>query len=161
METRGYQFSYKVYADKLGLPAGDQALIDASAVACTQAYAPDSGFKVGAAIRTLDNDVVAGSNQENGAFPIGQCAERVALYLMVHTIGRKPIDTIAIVVDNKDQLTPASPCGSCRQILNEYRSFQDTPIRLLLTLSRGGEVYEINDVKDLLPFAFDGSFLGL
>jgi len=161
METRGYQFSYKVYADKLGLPAGDQALIDASAVACTQAYAPYSGFKVGAAIRTLDNDVVAGSNQENGAFPIGQCAERVALYLMVHTIGRKPIDTIAIVVDNKDQLTPASPCGSCRQILNEYRSFQDTPIRLLLTLSRGGEVYEINDVKDLLPFAFDGSFLGL
>ena len=161
METRGYQFSYKVYADKLGLPAGDQALIDASAVACAQAYAPYSGFRVGAAIRTLDNNVVAGSNQENGAFPIGQCAERVALYLMVHTIGRKPIDTIAIAVDNKDQLTPASPCGSCRQILNEYRSFQDTPIRLLLTLARGGEVYEINDVRDLLPFAFDGSFLGL
>ena len=161
METRGYQFSYKVYADKLGLPAGDQALIDASAVACAQAYAPYSGFRVGAAIRTLDNNVVAGSNQENGAFPIGQCAERVALYLMVHTIGRKPIDTIAIAVENKDQLTPASPCGSCRQILNEYRSFQDTPIRLLLTLARGGEVYEINDVRDLLPFAFDGSFLGL
>jgi len=161
METRGYQFSYKVYADQLGLPAGDQALIDASAVACAQAYAPYSGFRVGAAIRTLDNNVVAGSNQENGAFPIGQCAERVALYLMVHTIGRKPIDTIAIAVDNKDQLTPASPCGSCRQILNEYRSFQDTPIRLLLTLARGGEVYEINDVRDLLPFAFDGSFLGL
>lgn len=161
METRGYQFSYKVYADKLGLPAGDQALIDASSVACAQAYAPYSGFRVGAAIRTLDNNVVAGSNQENGAFPIGQCAERVALYLMVHTIGRKPIDTIAIAVDNKDQLTPASPCGSCRQILNEYRSFQDTPIRLLLTLARGGEVYEINDVRDLLPFAFDGSFLGL
>ena len=161
METRGYQFSYKVYADQLGLPAGDQALIDASAVACAQAYAPYSGFRVGAAIRTLDNNVVAGSNQENGAFPIGQCAERVALYLMVHTIGRKPIDTIAIAVENKDQLTPASPCGSCRQILNEYRSFQDTPIRLLLTLARGGEVYEINDVRDLLPFAFDGSFLGL
>lgn len=161
METRGYQFSYKVYADQLELPAGDQALIDASAVACAQAYAPYSGFRVGAAIRTLDNNVVAGSNQENGAFPIGQCAERVALYLMVHTIGRKPIDTIAIAVENKDQLTPASPCGSCRQILNEYRSFQDTPIRLLLTLARGGEVYEINDVRDLLPFAFDGSFLGL
>lgn len=160
METRGYQFSYEVYADKHALPAGDQVLIDASAVACAQAYAPYSDFKVGAAIRTVDNEVVVGSNQENGAFPIGQCAERVALYLMVHTLGRKPIDTIAIVVDNKDQLTPASPCGSCRQILNEYRSYQDTPIRLLLTLARGGEVYEIHDVRDLLPFAFDGSFLG-
>lgn len=161
METRGYQFTYEVYADKQGLSAGDQALIEASTTACDQAYAPYSGFKVGAAIRTLEKDVVAGSNQENGAFPIGQCAERVALYLMVHALGRKPIDTIAIVVDNKDQLTPASPCGSCRQILNEYRSFQDTPIRLLLTLAGGGEVYEIHDVRDLLPFAFDGSFLGL
>ncbi len=161
METRGYQFSYEVYADKRALTAGDQSLIDASAVACEQAYAPYSGFRVGAAIRTIDQDVIAGSNQENGAFPIGQCAERVALYLMVHTLGRKPVDTIAIVVDHKDQLTPASPCGSCRQVLNEYRSFQDTPIRLLLTLAQGGEVYEIHDVRDLLPFAFDGSFLGL
>ena len=46
-------------------------------------------------------------------------------------------------------------------MLNEYRSYQANPIRLLLTLSSGGVVYEINDVKDLLPFAFDGSFLGL
>jgi cytidine deaminase len=160
METRGYQFSYQVYPDKYALKAQDQALIDASAHACSQAYAPYSDFKVGAAIRTVDDDIVSGSNQENGAFPIGQCAERVALYLMVHTIGRKPIDTIAIVVDNVNQLTPASPCGSCRQILSEYRSYQDTPIRLLLTLAGGGNVYEIHDVRDLLPFAFDGTFLG-
>jgi cytidine deaminase len=79
---------------------------------------------------------------------------------MVHTLGRKQIDTIAIAVDNKEQLTPASPCGSCRQVLSEYRSFQDIPIRLLLTLAGGGEVYEISDVRDILPFAFDGSFLG-
>jgi cytidine deaminase len=160
METREYHFSYQVHPDKTALSAADQELIDASVHAGSQAYAPYSAFKVGAAIRTVDNHVVLGSNQENGAFPIGQCAERVALYLMVHTIGRKPIDTIAIAVDNKNQLTPASPCGSCRQILTEYRSFQDTPIRLLLTIARGGEVHEIEDVRHLLPFAFDGSFLG-
>jgi cytidine deaminase len=80
--------------------------------------------------------------------------------MMVHQHGRKPIDTIAIAVDNPKQLSPASPCGSCRQILNEYRNFQTTPIRLLLVVAHGGEVYEIHDVKDLLPFAFDGLFLG-
>jgi cytidine deaminase len=124
------------------------------------AYAPFSKFKVGVAIRNTDGIITLGSNQENGAFPIGQCAERVALYAMTHEHGRKPIDTIAISVDNKDQKEPATPCGSCRQMLTEYRSYQTTPIRLLLTLSRGGVVYEINDITDLLPFAFDGLFLG-
>lgn len=124
------------------------------------AYAPYSNFKVGTAIRTTDHQVIIGSNQENGAFPIGQCAERVALYNMIHHLGRLPIDTIAIAVDNPNQHLPASPCGSCRQVLSEYRSFQDTPIRLLLTLAGGGVVYEINDIMDILPFAFDGAFLG-
>jgi cytidine deaminase len=79
---------------------------------------------------------------------------------LVHEHGRQPIDTIAIAVDNKDLKSPASPCGSCRQLLTEYRSYQSTPIRLLLTLASGGEIVEIQDIKDLLPFAFDGQFLG-
>jgi cytidine deaminase len=135
-------------------------LIDEAVKACDMAYAPYSKFRVGVAIRTNEHKITIGSNQENGAFPIGQCAERVALYRMVHELGRKPIDTIAIVVDNKEQKSPASPCGSCRQMLSEYRSFQVTTIRLLLTLARGGVVYEIRDINDLLPFAFDGLFLG-
>jgi cytidine deaminase len=161
MPPQQYSFSYQVHSHKEELPTEDQLLLDQSAKACHMAYAPYSNFKVGVAIRTIDNTLVIGSNQENGAFPIGQCAERVALYTMVHAHGRIPIDTIAIAVDNKDQTEPASPCGSCRQMLNEYRSFQDTPIRLLLTLASGGKVIEINDIKDLLPFAFDGKFLGV
>ena len=160
MDVKQFSFSYGTYDDQDFLTAGDRLLIAESVRACTIAYAPYSNFKVGVAIRTEDGQIIIGSNQENGAFPIGQCAERVALYAMVHQHGRKPIDTIAISVDNENQLTPASPCGSCRQMLNEYRSYQTNPIRLLLTLSSGGVVYEINDVKDLLPFAFDGSFLG-
>ena len=160
MTTRQYSFSYNTYDDQASLSLEDRALIADAINACTMAYAPYSNFKVGVAIRTDDGIITVGSNQENGAFPIGQCAERVALYSMVHQHGRKPIDTIAIAVDNEMQLTPASPCGSCRQMLNEYRSYQADPIRLLLTLSNGGAVYEINDVKDLLPFAFDGLFLG-
>jgi len=160
MALKQFGFSYSIHADTDVLSAQDRKLIADSINACSMAYAPYSDFKVGVAIRSDDGNIYIGSNQENGAFPIGQCAERVALYAMVHQHGRKPIDTIAIAVENEKQLTPASPCGSCRQMLNEYRSYQTTPIRLLLTLSGGGSVYEINDVKDLLPFAFDGSFLG-
>ena len=160
MHQKEIRFSYSVYSDKDTLSTGDQQLLTQAKQATSMAYAPYSKFKVGVAIRTQVGDVTIGSNQENGAYPIGQCAERVALYRLTHEHGRKPIDTIAIVVDNENQKTPASPCGSCRQILNEYRSFQHQPIRLLLAIAEGGEIFEINDVKDLLPFAFDGSFLG-
>ena len=138
----------------------DRQLIDQALSACGHAYAPYSDFKVGVAIHTSEGDIVTGSNQENGAYPIGQCAERVALYRLTHELGRKTIDTIAIAVDNEHQREPASPCGSCRQLLMEYRSFQETPIRLLLTSKAGKEVIEIADVADLLPLAFDGKFLG-
>jgi cytidine deaminase len=161
MSVREFSFLYRIHETKNNLPEEDQSLVESAIKASSLAYAPYSNFKVGVAIRTIDQQIIIGSNQENGAFPTGQCAERVALYTMVHQYGRKPIDTIAIVVDNPAQKTPASPCGSCRQVLSEYRSFQATPIKLLLTLSNGGEVYEINDVMDILPFAFDGSFLGL
>jgi len=160
MHQKEVRFSYSVYNEKDSLSAVDQQLVEQAKQATSMAYAPYSKFKVGVAIRTQDGKVTIGSNQENGAYPIGQCAERVALYRLTHEHGRIPIDTIAIVVDNENQKTPASPCGSCRQILNEYRSFQLQPIRLLLAVADGGEIIEITDVKDLLPFAFDGSFLG-
>ena len=160
MENHEIHFEYTVFHDPSELSRDDQKLIDEAILACTKAYAPYSNFKVGAAIRTEDKKIIVGSNQENGAFPIGQCAERVALYNMVHSMGRQSIDTMAIAVDNIHQKYPASPCGSCRQILCEYRKFQENPLRLLLTLATGGVVYEIHDVPDILPFAFDGSFLG-
>ncbi len=160
MDRHEVRIRYNSYSQLASLPTKDQQLIAEAIRACHMAYAPYSSFRVGAAIRSIDQDIVIGSNQENSAFPIGQCAERVALYQFTHSLGRKPIDTIAIVVDHEQQQTPASPCGSCRQILAEYRTYQSTPIRLLLTLVQGGEVIEIEDAPDLLPLAFDGKFLG-
>src|SRR6188474_2632563 len=98
MSQKEVRFTYSVYSDKQLLPPADQELIDQALMASTMAYAPYSQFKVGAAIRTEDGQITIGSNQENGAFPIGQCAERVALYNLVHAQGRLPIDTIAVVV---------------------------------------------------------------
>jgi len=160
MDQREIVFSFTSFPERGHLSSRDQDLINEAISACAHAYAPYSNFKVGAAILTQDQQIVVGSNQENSAFPIGQCAERVALYTLAHVHGRKVIDTIAIAVDHEHQHAPASPCGSCRQLLAEYRSYQTPPIRLLTTLVNGGPVYEIHDVKDLLPLAFDGKFLG-
>lgn len=160
MPLQPYHFEYRQHHDISSLSASDQALLAEAERACSHAYAPYSHFKVGAAIRNMNGQVTIGSNQENEAFPIGQCAERVALYGMVHSCGRVGIDTMAIVVDHEKQSTPASPCGSCRQMLLEYRRHQATSLRLLLATTHGKTVLEINDVADLLPLAFNGTFLG-
>ena len=160
MQQKNISISYRIHSDKNSISEADQKLLEKAFEATSDAYAPYSKFYVGAAIRTKDGDIVSGSNQENGSFPVGQCAERVALYSLVHEHGRKPIDAIAIVVSNEHHVQPASPCGSCRQILNEYRNMQEQPIRIFLGSGNSNEIMEINDVRDLLPFAFDGSFLG-
>jgi cytidine deaminase len=160
MTKKEIQFTYTIHQDEQTLPETDRDLIAQARLVSQKAYAPYSNFKVGAAIRTTSGNIVSGSNQENGAFPIGQCAERVALYTMVHAMGRLQIDTIAIVVDGQHVTSPASPCGSCRQVLSEYRSYQPQPIRILLGTYHGNELHEIRDINDLLPFAFNGKFLG-
>jgi cytidine deaminase len=161
VQAKELSISYKLHTRKDSISENDGLLLGKAIEATSNAYAPYSKFYVGVAIRTVDGDIVSGSNQENSSFPVGQCAERVALYRLTHELGRKPIDVIAIAVSNEHQTKPASPCGSCRQMLNEYRSFQDQPIRLLLGSVNCDEIIEINDVRDLLPFAFDGSFLGI
>jgi cytidine deaminase len=161
MDFREVRFTYKTYPDRQSMNESDALLITDAEAAIQYAYAPYSKFKVGVAIRTIEGLVTTGSNQENSSFPVGQCAERVALYRLVHEHGRPVIEAIAIVVDHDSQKTPASPCGACRQIIMEYRSLQEQPIRLFLGLKNSGEVYEFSDVSDLLPLAFEGSFLGI
>ncbi len=81
------------------------------------AHAPYSGFKVGAAILTKDGSVIEGCNVENVAYGSTMCAERVAIYKAV-SMGYKPgdFDAIAIASTGKN----FSPCGSCRQVINEF-----------------------------------------
>src|SRR5688572_6952320 len=116
MDQKEISFTYHIYSGKNALSQKDQDLLKEAYHATSLAYAPYSNFKVGVAIRTFDDQVITGSNQENGSFPVGQCAERVALYRLNHELGRKSIDTIAIISDHEMQQSPASPCGSCRQM---------------------------------------------
>ncbi|MGN6871518.1 MAG: cytidine deaminase [Solirubrobacteraceae bacterium] len=120
---------------------GPQALLSAASEAMENAYAPYSGFKVGAAVRAPSGAIFAGANVENVAFPQGQCAEASALGALV-AAGETAI-TAAAVVAEKLEVCP--PCGGCRQRLSEFGD-ASTPVYLGPTTTTLGE---------LLPGAFD------
>jgi cytidine deaminase len=90
----------------------DAELLERAQAAAADAYAPYSGFHVGAALLLRDGGVVTGVNVENASYPLGMCAERTALARAVAE-GAKPGDVEALAVT-------ASPCGGCRQWLLEF-----------------------------------------
>lgn len=116
-----------------------------------RAYAPYSGFQVGAAIRAGDGSLHQGCNVENAAYPEGTCAEAGAIAAMV-AAGQGAITAVYVVADAP---RPVPPCGGCRQKLAEFGA-ADTPVTLA-TLA-GQE--EQTTIGALLPGAFDASDMG-
>ena len=105
-----------------------------------RAYAPYSNYLVGAAVRTHDGKVFEGVNVENAAYPLGVCAEKVAISCAV-VAGCRPGDLEAIGIT-------ASPCGGCRQWLWEFRL--DT-----VTFRNGDGAVVTRTPAELLPDALD------
>ena len=147
--------NYREYESVAGLPAADAELMRQAVAATAGAYAPYSGFRVGAAVRLSDGSVVTGSNQENAAYPSGLCAERTAVFAAsAQRPDMRDYEAIAIAGRNAaGELCEASPCGACRQVLLEYEQHQGHPMRVLCLLE-GGAVREVASVADLLPFSF-------
>jgi cytidine deaminase len=120
-------------------------LLAAALEAKSNAYAPYSGLKLGAAIRTADDRIFSGANVENAAYPLGQCAEATAIGAMVAAGGGK----IREILIASDSAQPVPPCGGCRQRIYEFGG-PDTVVHIA-----GPEgVQATLSLGELLPFVF-------
>lgn len=118
--------------------------------AMERAYAPYSGFRVGAALLAADGTAVTGCNVENASYPVGICAERAALAAAV-AAGHREFTAIAIATEAG---APAPPCGMCRQALVEF-----APQLTVLSMTRSGAAARWS-LAQLLPEAFTPAWLG-
>lgn len=107
------------------------------------AYAPYSNYLVGAALLTTSGKMYDGCNIENAAFPVTICAERVAVFKAVSE-GERDIEAIAVVSEKG-----GAPCGSCRQVLNEFG-----PTMQVIMVDPNGNITQETTLDTLLPGAF-------
>lgn len=160
--SQSLSITYQIFDNAGALPSEDEALLRAAEEAVVLAYAPYSGFSVGAALLLADGTVVRGSNQENASYPAGICAERVALSTASSLHPGVEIKAIAIAYSHTKQQKQGdlvlSPCGICRQSLLEKVRQQHAEFRVIMS-SPGGKGIIVNQVADLLPFAFSGDHL--
>lgn len=114
------------------------------------AYAPYSGYKVGAAVYTGNGSIYSGCNIENATYGATNCAERTAIFKAVSE-GERLIRAIAITggPEAGDELEYAYPCGICRQVISE---FADGDTVIIVAVSE--EDYRVYKVEELLPEAF-------
>jgi cytidine deaminase len=134
----------------------EQALISRAQAIAKQAYAPYSGFHVGAAVLLEDGEVLQSSNQENVSFPTGVCAERLVLgYAGANYPNQAPV-MMAVVAQRAGEETWAgvSPCGICRQTINEVENRFQKPITMLVLGSKG-VIIRIKGISQLMPLKFD------
>lgn len=131
----------------------DAQLLDKAIEARKAAYAPYSGFCVGAALLGESGKVYLGCNVENAAYSVTNCAERTALFKAVSE-GEREFTAIAVVGGKGEAVTElCAPCGVCRQALAEFCN-QD----LRVVLGTPGAL-QVCTLADLLPFSFGKSNL--
>ncbi|MBE0467259.1 MAG: cytidine deaminase [Candidatus Desulforudis sp.] len=122
----------------------DAQLVELALATRESAYAPYSGFRVGAALLTAGGRVFTGCNVENASYGLTVCAERVAVFSAVAG-GAREFTALAVVGDGEGY---CCPCGACLQVLHEF----GPQVRLLLADARGG--FRVKTVAELLPGGF-------
>jgi len=121
----------------------DRELVKRALAARSGAYAPYSGFAVGAALLAADGTVYTGANIENASYGLSMCAERVALFKAVSE-GRREFSVLAVACGDDH----CRPCGACRQVLAEFAP----DLRVLMADARGD--FRETSLAELLPEAF-------
>jgi cytidine deaminase len=129
----------------------EDELVGLARDAAARAYAPYSKFKVGCAVESVDGEVVTGANMENACYRLGLCAEQSALTAAQHSFG---LDRIArIAVCGGDGAMVCTPCGGCRQAINEAACLSGRDIEILCS-SGDGSAVERHSIATLLPASF-------
>jgi cytidine deaminase len=129
-----------------------EQLLVAAREAATRAYAPYSEFPVGAALLTDDGTMITGCNVENASYGLTVCAERVAVFCAA-AAGHRTFRAIAVTAP---RLAAVTPCGACRQVLNEFKP-GDRDLIVILDGVAGPEQVPLDE---LLPRAFGPVDLG-
>ena len=129
-----------------------EKLIEHAKEAMTHAYAPYSGYKVGAALLCADGTVYCGCNIENVSFTPTVCAERSAIFKAVYD-GHRDFVAIAVCGGKDGVITGAfPPCGVCRQVMREFCD-DDFVIHMVT----GPQSFESCTMADLLPHSFSAT----
>lgn len=124
-------------------------LISLAKKAAENAYAPYSGFRVGAALLCKSGKIYTGCNIENASFSPTNCAERTAFFKAISE-GEREFEAIAVVGGKNGDFTDyCSPCGVCRQVMSE---FCDRDFRVIL--GRNGDDFRVITLRNLLPDSF-------
>lgn len=126
----------------------DTALIAAARAAAAQSYSPYSRFPVGAALRFADGSVVTGTNIENASYGLALCAETVAVARAMAEGRRSGLEAVAVTGPGDE---PITPCGRCRQVLNELAQLGGTDPQVLCV---GPDEIRRTTLSALLPDAF-------
>ncbi len=126
----------------------DHELIDAACQAAQHSYSPYSKFPVGAALRFADGSIVTGTNIENASYGLALCAETVAVSKAMADGARGGLEAVAVTGPGTE---PITPCGRCRQVLNELAQLGGTDPEILCV---GPDEVRRLRLSDLLPHAF-------
>lgn len=116
--------------------------------AYNNAYAKYSNFKVGAVVVLKNGEYILGANIENASYGLSNCAERTALFSAYANGYRKDDIVELVIIGNTDK--PISPCGACRQVINELMN-KDAIVTMT---NLKGDIKTVK-VLDLLPFSFN------
>lgn len=128
----------------------DERLIELATQAMEKAYAPYSGYRVGACLLDVDGNTYTGCNIENASYGATICAERSAVARAVSE-GARRFTAIAVVGSG----SVAWPCGICRQVLNEFSE------DMRVIAGQAGKGYEVATLQELLPHSFGAKDLDI
>jgi len=123
-------------------------LVIAAREARQRAYAPYSGYAVGAAVLTSSGRIYTGCNVENASYGLTVCAERVAVWTAA-AAGEREIVAVAVATGNG-----ATPCGACRQVLAEFRPRTEPGAQDMMVIVADMKTHRVLSLADLLPNAF-------